>query len=40
MYMAGLVAVVVGVFFWWRRSRKYLPDDMLKNNVEWFKYRI
>ena len=38
--MALLISVVVAVGLWWRRSRKYLPDDMLKNNIEQFKYRV
>jgi hypothetical protein len=39
-YMAGLLGVVGAVAVFYRRSRKYLPDDMLKNNLEQFKYRI
>jgi len=39
-YLVLLVLIVVGVFHWWRRSRKYAPDDMLRNNVDQLKYRI
>jgi len=39
-YLVLLVLIVLGVFHWWRRSRKYAPDDMLRNNVDQLKYRI